>query len=364
MKAERIGLKRIGLQRIGLPRIGVMGAGASMKPTEIVGISYAREIGATPSAMANGTLTDQKWAKVSAIKGNSVVDGEQIISYQQWGESVVWNQLVVPDYEKINCKIEDNTIIRTAEGRMRVRTNNSDRLPQKLLEGHKYVASVKIKANSVGTILFGSFNSSLAARGGYHTSSNDCTKITQLSIFFTWAYTANYGFPQIGTQDNNITSIEFEDLYVVDLTQMFGAGNEPTTIEEFERRRPRNVSNEYNEGTEISGDISLVSVVNGTSTTTLLPNVSLIKDTDGNQLFPYGLCSAGSVYDEITETKAVKRIGVDMETLSHYELAEPIEVEINKWKVEYKVEQGGTEQIISENNTTNLKAEIMYGNKV
>lgn len=35
-----------------------------------------------------------------------------------------------------------------------------------------------------------------------------------------------------------------------------------------------------------------------------------IKDSEGNILFPDGLRSAGSVYDEITETQAIKRIGV------------------------------------------------------
>lgn len=42
-----------------------------------------------------------------------------------------------------------------------------------------------------------------------------------------------------------------------------------------------------------------------------------IKDGQGNTLFPYGLLSAGSVYDEVTATKAIKRIGaVDLGTLS------------------------------------------------
>lgn len=47
--------------------------------------------------------------------------------------------------------------------------------------------------------------------------------------------------------------------------------------------------------------------------------ISEIKDSDGNQLFPLGLLSAGSVYDEITATKAIKRIGVvDMGNLGWY----------------------------------------------
>lgn len=36
--------------------------------------------------------------------------------------------------------------------------------------------------------------------------------------------------------------------------------------------------------------------------------ISEIKDIEGNQLFPNGLLSAGNVYDEITATKAIKRV--------------------------------------------------------
>lgn len=206
------------------------------------------------------------------------------------------------------------------------------------------------------------------------------------------------------------------------LTLMFGAGNEPTTIEEFEARKPLNVTNEYNEGTIVSYDgdalksvgfnawdekwergiydvatgrkvnkegrvrtTNLIKVVNNTTyylsnkywqavlfydknrnyisykystaqTFTTpndcayiasyaeleygatykndvcinlshseyrngeyepyvddvhpLPNVKSILDANGYILFPYGLLSAGSVHDEITATKAIKRVGV------------------------------------------------------
>ena len=165
-----------------------------------------------------------------------------------------------------------------------------------------------------------------------------------------------------------------------------------------------------------------------------------IKDKDGNQLFPNGLLSAGTVYDEITATKAIKRIGVvDMGTLSwarakapawpadllyaeisdakkgtniggrmarysratniatiadkhyitgannkyvyvrddsytsasafkaamsgvmlYYELAEPIEVDIEEWDRRYEVSDFGTEEVISDTPSTPLKADIIY----
>lgn len=334
---------------------------------------------------------------------------------------------------------------------------------------------------------------------------------------------------------------------VHDLTQMFGAGNEPTTIEEFNARKPLGVTDDYNEGELISttadelksvgfnawdeewevGAIATETGLNYPSTSsirsknysacipnmlyasnvnlyrgiifydqnktfvkTLFPSARVsfttpanayffkinspssygttynhdicihlvhtgtrkgqyepykefrlplpikdIKDKNGNQLFSNGLLSAGTAYDEITATNAIKRIGVvDMGTLSwnynssalrfycnfnkhnkglanvvcpkystdnisiaekdktitssedyeaiyakdssytsaapfkaamsgvmlYYELAEPIEVDIEEWDRRYEVSDFGTEEVISDTPTTPLKADIIY----
>lgn len=571
------------------PLIGAISSTPTIKvPTEIVGTSYAREIGGIPSAMGNGLLTTEKWAKVSTIKGNSVVDGEQIISYQQWGESMVWNQLNpnynfendATSYDLINVSTSNN-IVNVSGASIHTGYVYSSLQKIKIQQGHKYLVSVDVKPNESITTSIQIFNFNKA-----HTLVQIQKFAVVNNIWQTLSYIGTANASGNGTllvypaHDkslyNTLTSWQGTNFCAYDLTLMFGEGNEPTTVEEFERRRPRNVTNEYNEGTEINGDIEIksvglnqwdeeweegtvnsatganaasnlslrsknfISVIGGgkykyvaayssvttryaiiftydnnkqfirslsnikngstvtmptdacyckithkyyiqdygtynndiclhlvqdgivsqykpyTSTTTPLPNVTLIKDADGNQLFPYGLCSAGSVYDEITETKAIKRVGVvDMGTLDwtyvvnsqisgtsfrcqiadrkndrdsitnvlcgiystvdnsvmentsftgpallgnsglfgpvgnisivvkdpsytdattfkqamsgvllYYELAEPIEVEIDKWKAEYKVEQGGTEQIVSANDTTNLKTDIIYGNKV
>ena len=552
MRIPKIGLERIGLRKIGLCRVGGKGASSSLLPAKIVGISYAREIGTNPSAMGNGLLTSEKWAKVSTIKGNSVVDGEQILSYQQWGESVIWNQLA-----NVNTKTTFGTV-------STLRAYTGITLQKTLPINHKILATCKSTlTDKDGGIPDIEYRMYIGNSTGQMNQTNLVTTNGDTSYFFVTPSTDTrkaVGVRYDGTPTEGDTLL-VENIYVYDLTLMFGEGNEPTTIEEFERRRPRNVTNEYNEGTEINGDIEIKTVglnqwdeeweegslnknsgvniagsiakrsanytqltkntkyycaysngtsnavwlmfydLNGmpishpvgkgqsgylnnvmnypfvtpnqdctvrfytknepdsrvclhlvqdglvsqykpyTSTTTPLPNVSLIKDADGNQLFPYGLCSAGSVHDEITATKAIKRVGVvDMGSLEwgyktnekdflsnvfapnpkyigetlcaiygnskstnadgqsnktvritntykiivkdssytsvddfkatmqgvllYYELATPIEVEIDKWKAEYKVEQGGTEQIVSANDTTNLKTDIIYGNKV
>ena len=46
-------------------------------------------------------------------------------------------------------------------------------------------------------------------------------------------------------------------------------------------------------------------------------DVESIKDSNGETLFPLGLCRAGEVFDEVTSTKAIKRVGVvDLGTLT------------------------------------------------
>ena len=251
-------------------------------------------------------------------------------------------------------------------------------------------------------------------------------------LFYTNLGTDGWGlgFKLVNTGDV-LTDIQIR-VSIYDLTQMFGAGNEPTTIEEFNARKPLGIDEyAYNEGELISttadeiksvgfnawdeewevGSIYPATGIDQESTSTIrsknynrmLPNtkyclysksgkkmavilydedkkfidywinsnlrgitttsdtrffrvmtyngygptynndicihlvhtgyrngeyepyeefrrtlpISEIKDSEGNALFPNGLLSAGSVYDEITEKKAIKRIGVvDMGTLN------------------------------------------------
>lgn len=79
-----------------------------------------------------------------------------------------------------------------------------------------------------------------------------------------------------------------------DLTQMFGAGNEPATVAEFWQRVPEKFYG-YN------------------------PNDYKSANIPSSKYFPDGMKSAGSVYDEINflSQKAIKRIGsVDLGTLN------------------------------------------------
>ena len=101
-----------------------------------------------------------------------------------------------------------------------------------------------------------------------------------------------------------------EDVQVIDLTQMFGFGNEPTTPDDFAKRLGYSSIDDvpyipYNEGEIVS------SFAEGIKTTDTERKVSERKWSETlKKFFVDGLKSAGSAYDEITPTKAVKRVGM------------------------------------------------------
>lgn len=105
-----------------------------------------------------------------------------------------------------------------------------------------------------------------------------------------------------------IDGVNISDLLVIDLTQMFGSGNEPTTPDDFAKRLGySSIDNvpyiPYNEGEIVS------SFAEGIKTTDTEGKVSERKWSETlKKYFPDGLKSVGSVYDEITPTKAVKRV--------------------------------------------------------
>lgn len=102
--------------------------------------------------------------------------------------------------------------------------------------------------------------------------------------------------------------ISLEKVQIIDLTQMFGSGNEPTTADDFAKRLGYDSINDvpyipYNEGEIVS------SFAEGIKTTDTEGKVSERKWSETlKKYFPDGLKSAGSAYDEITPTKAVRRI--------------------------------------------------------
>lgn len=377
-------------------------------------VKYSEELvgrdGQTEEARI-GELRATGGAQLSIGDGNATV-------VKVKGKSVVWNQFV--NYAKISTGAFGLTIKGTEDGQIHLSgtyTNTKageirlSRTNIIIPNGHKVIIPSEKKDGVMFRLQGGnSYNTITTSNGNMYYDPVihvDCTEGQEVDMYIRFS--------------------------LHNLTLMFGAGNEPATIEEFEARKPLGVTNEYNEGKIISFDgdavksvgfnawdeewevggfyggnkltqenynntirsknyipvipkavykfttpltlyinyfdvnkkyLSAITVYPSTTSFTIpenahymwhrsfdntygstykndiclhlvhsgyrdgeyepyvddihsLPDIKNIKDNNGNILFPYGLCSAGNVYDEITTTKAIKRVGVvDMGTLT------------------------------------------------
>jgi hypothetical protein len=164
-----------------------------------------------------------------------------------------------------------------------------------------------------------------------------------------------------GVSFANGDTISYRNYMVVDLTRMFGAGNEPATVAEFEAMFPDDYY-PYNAGELLSVNIEGVND----------------REIPVSTYFPDGMKSAGSIHDELTMGKAVKRVDlrayqsgdesdatvITDGTSTCYALSTPTETPIDPLlTMTYTVEQGGTEQIViptGENSAAPTMA-IVYG---
>lgn len=370
----------------------------------------------------------------------SVNDGAARIERLK-GNTVVWNQLAREissnkwSASQATLSFDGNVATFTATAKYGGFYQNS---MTSAYGGHKYYRRVWIKSAVATTevaVQTRSQNGSVE-NTQFISASTDWQKVENII-----SYTDTIGVrPYIlDYRTENWSAVSVKDCIFIDLTQMFGAGNEPTTIEEFNARKPLGIDEyAYNEGELISTtadeiksvgfnawdeerasgyfdsvgtwrDDQIVSSKNPipllegekyycsnasksplyatfwesyaesgktssgvVGTRTEISNrvftiplgakymhfncgaaygptynndicihlvhtgyrngeyepyeefrrslpISEIKDSEGNALFPNGLLSAGSVYDEITATKAIKRIGmVDMGSLTWY----------------------------------------------
>lgn len=363
--------------------------------------------------------------KIAPTAGISVDDNSAIIEKIK-GESVVWNQLLSEN--KFNAA---SAIIETDDDYYKITPSDpiANRFQQKrsVIKEHIYLQTAIVYNTSNVNTRFQNYLGLVIVKSSSKTNNSVPTLIWGIEK----ATETIDSYIQISNENTSDPFwIKKNSFFLYDLTLMFGAGNEPTTIEEFEARKPLGVTNEYNEGTIVSfqgGDIKSVgfnaftaenSEAGSINTTTglntpfdkkkrsdflpcignvqyefikalhlyeydtnrnfikhtylgnvadqpmnkiitlhdkthyirvvyptenesgvcihlihsgyrngeyepyvkdihPLPDIKSIKDSTGGVLFPYGLLSAGSVCDEITTTKAIKRIGVvDMGSLN------------------------------------------------
>lgn len=252
-------------------------------------------VGTADNLTSKGDATEEVIMSRRAGGDNQIEDGSASIKRIK-GYSVVWNQQ--HRYKNADAMEQNGIILTKNKGVCIINGTASDKCTFILSvidftrsKGHK-VLFFGVKGGSLNTYrLFfdyiGSFTDSKI-----ETITKE--EMSQCKIMIAAGYIAT---------DLSITP------QVVDLTQMFGSGNEPTTPDDFAKRLGYDSINDvpyipYNEGEIVS------SFAEGIKTTDTEGKVSERKWNETlKKYFPDGLKSAGSAYDEITPTKAVKRCG-------------------------------------------------------
>ena len=322
------------------------------------GYYESMRVGTADNLTSKGDATEELIMSRKAGGDNQIEDGSASIKRIK-GYSVVINQLctAVEDEESINSSGEAWSVCLLP-------TNAPDEANK-----HKYLITVFAKAP-----LNKKFMLSLGNSGTQVFSNLKPESYTLIATILTKIGSASqllfYDIDGSGEQSS------IKRGQAIDLTQMFGSGNEPATPDDFAKRLGYLSIDDvpyipYNEGEIVS------SFAEGIKTTDTEGKVSERKWSETlKKYFPDGLKSAGSVYDEITPTKAVKRIGNRVyqsgdesnaavltdgkNTL--YVLDSPEETAYDELNLTEQVAEGGTEEaiIVDGKTSTPLRADIVY----
>lgn len=178
-------------------------------------------------------------ARVQSIKGNSVVWNNELkvavpsgVKYEKMGE---YSYLITPSGTPVTPGSANYSSGVFYFGRA--------------ISNHKYAIMCKYERKSKRTDIadFVPADIFLVCGSAYKTIKVNIGETMHIQELFS------------ATQDDNIyvslndCIVQVDDIRVIDLTKMFQAGNEPTTIEEYNRRKPIvEDENAYNEGEVIS----------------------------------------------------------------------------------------------------------------
>lgn len=259
------------------------------------GYYESMRVGSADNLTSKGDATEEVIMSRKAGGDNQIEDGSASIKRIK-GYSVVMNQLCKDKIQPVTI----HGVIISCENDLWSFNGSSTGYPYYglsnavLNEGHKYMLLEKrIKVKEV-----------LSYRE-INTNNRSETKDIQPNSVFSPLKNSNS--IEVAMSPNREYD-ELRELKFFDLTTMFGSGNEPTTPDDFAKRLGYSSIDDvpyipYNEGEIVS------SFAEGIKTTDTEGKVSERKWSKTlKKYFPDGLKSAGSAFDEITPTKAVRRL--------------------------------------------------------
>ena len=187
-----------------------------------------------PTAGENRNTLNDGAARIKVLKGSSVVVNNRLTTI--WG--VNGGSLTNSGFKY--------TFTASTAGWLSIYQNIG------FVAGHKYLFSVKITLPHADTVVLGTPNNG-NAQYRQALAANTPTQVEGV-VSCTESYGEFYIYPNWNTVSKVGEVYTIEKPIVVDLTQMFGVGNEPTTVAEFYQRRPVGLDlAAYNEGTIVDG---------------------------------------------------------------------------------------------------------------
>lgn len=184
------------------------------------------------------------------------------------GKTLAWNQLVQ------NGNFANNNNWSTGDGISFTVTSNVAKLTKNtsvsgsgfisqainLIVGHKYLIGFDAKCATGCRVRIITYSSSFGVETLYPWT--ELSSWTRVATVVTLAKdNESYRIYADNGADSSVNvDVEVKNVILVDLTLMFGAGDEPTTVEEFESMFPLPYY-EYNAGTLISNDVESIETV-------------------------------------------------------------------------------------------------------
>lgn len=343
------------------------------------GYYESMRVGTADNLTSKGDATEEIIMSRKAGGDNQIEDGSASIKRIK-GYSFVLNQSTGPDtpwYPVFGTMTKTGISISYTYGTVGIENFNQNRIAVNFFirDAHKYLICFQLTTSKEGESFIECFSNAHTNRQTY-TAKIGVNKIAViLTAIGTGESDLRLGLPANNTINVGDT-VSIENIMLLDLTQMFGSGNEPTTPEDFAKRLGYDSINDvpyipYNEGEIVS------SFAEGIKTTDTDGKVSERKWSETlKKYFPDGLKSVGSAYDEIAPTKAVKRIesrayqsGDESNAAvltdgknTLYVLNSPEETTYDELNLTEQVSEGGTEEaIITEGKaSTPLRADIVY----
>lgn len=261
---------------------------------------------------SKGDATEEVIMSRRAGGDNQIEDGSASIKRIK-GNSFVLNQSTGPDtpwYGVYGTTTKTGISIRYTYVTIGTYNSNQNCLAKQfsISDNHKYLIYFQLTTSKEGQSFISFYEQKVYTDKQSYTAKIGLNKIAAiLTAKGTGSSDLRLGLPANETINVGDT-VSIEDIMLLDLTQMFGSGNEPATPDDLAKRLGYSSIDDvpyipYNEGEIVS------SFAEGIKTTDTDGKVSERKWSETlKKYFPDGLKSAGSAFDEITPTKAVRRL--------------------------------------------------------